>query len=479
MSDRRFLTSLVNSYLVYRVQENLETAQNVVDVPRNSPGKYTLQSERRRMSSDRFDNLFARQNFPALAQDFNGRPAIFFDGPGGTQVCRQAITAVTDYYETRCANGGGTFETSRRTDETTLAARQAVADLLNAPSPDNIVFGANMTTLTFQLARAFADTIRPGDEIVVTNLDHDANVTPWTDLERRGAVVRIVDIDPETCTLDPRAFEPVLTARTRLVAFSHASNAVGTIPDVAAITRMAHAAGALVYIDAVQYVPHGPVDVQALDCDFLSCSAYKFFGPHVGVLYGKLEHLTNLKPYKVRPASDRVPWRWETGTSNYEGLAGVHGAIGYFSEIADRCGSPFRSEYKAVGFTGRRLKLKMAMRAIKEYEMTLANKLLNGLEAVHGVRLYGITDRARLSERGATVAFTLEGWKPRDVAASLAERGIFCWSGNYYALRLMERLDLEPDGAVRIGLVHYNTVEEIAALVEALCDITGSRAPGL
>ncbi len=414
-----------------------------------------------------------RSNFPALSREFNGRPALFFDGPGGTQVCRQSIAAIADYLENRCANAGGVFETSRRTDETVLSARQAMADLLNASGPENIVFGGNMTTLTFHLAHSIAETIRPGDEIVVTNLDHDANVTPWTDLARRGAVIQTVDFDASDCTLDPGAFDAVLSDRTRLVAVTHASNAVGTIPDVAEITRRAHRAGALVFVDAVQYVPHGPVDVRALDCDFLACSAYKFFGPHVGVLFGKLEHLERFTPYKVRPAPNVVPWRWETGTPNYEGIAGVRGAIDYFEEIGERFGTPLNGA-SAPEYTGRRRTLKAAMRTISAYEATLAGRLLDGLETIPGLRIYGLTDRSRLAERGATIAFTLPGHKPLEIAAQLATRGIFCWSGNYYALRLMERLGLDPDGAVRVGLVHYNTFEEIDALIAALCQIEAS-----
>ncbi|HLJ57131.1 MAG TPA: aminotransferase class V-fold PLP-dependent enzyme, partial [Chthonomonadaceae bacterium] len=408
-----------------------------------------------------------------------------------TQVCRQSIAATADYSANRCANGGGAFETSRRTDATAMAAREAVADLLNAPSPETIVFGANMTTLTFALARSFADTIRPGDEIVVTSLDHDANVTPWTDLARRGAVVRTVDFDPSDCALDPAAFDGVLSDRTRLVAVTHASNAVGTVTDVAEITRRAHRAGALVFVDAVQYVPHGPVDVQALGCDFLACSAYKFFGPHVGILYGKAEHLEALTPYKVRPAPNARPSRWETGTPNYEGLAGVSGAIEYLASVGERHraassdaarshdgshgGAPadehddaFTNGERIGGHAGRRRTLKRAMRTIQAYEQALAGSLLDALDSVPGLRIYGIADRSRLRERGATVAFTLQGRRPREVAAQLGDRNIFCWSGNYYALRLMERLGLEPDGAVRVGLAHYNAASEIETLAEAL-----------
>jgi cysteine desulfurase family protein (TIGR01976 family) len=423
------------------------------------------------MGSTDYDVEWVRSRFPALSKPVNGRPPIFFDGPGGTQVCRHCIDATMDYFENRCANGGGTFETSLRTDETARDARSAMADLLNAPGPDNIVFGANMTTLTLHLARSLADTIEPGDEIVVTNLDHDANVTPWTDLERRGAAIRVADIDPADCTLDPSAFDSLLSERTRLVAVTHASNAVGTVPDVAEIVRRSHAAGALVFVDAVQYVPHGPVDVQALDCDFLACSAYKFFGPHVGVLYGKAEHLDRLTPCKVRPAPSAAPGRWETGTPNYEGLAGVGGAVRHFEEIGERFGGTLGAADGGSAYAGRRLALKRSMAAIHRYESSLARALLDALEPIPGLRIFGITDRSRLDERGATVAFTMNGRAPREIAAALAARGIYCWSGNYYALRLMERLGLEPNGAVRVGLTHYNTVQEIEQLREALCEI--------
>jgi len=418
--------------------------------------------------ANHFDITRARRSFPALDREYNRRRAIFFDGPGGTQVCRQSIDAMTDYMVSRCANAGGAFETSRRTDQTVLDARTAMADLLNAPSPDTIVFGANMTTLTFHLARSFAETIRPGDEIVVTTLDHDANVTPWTDLERNGAVIRVVDIDPTDCTLSPDGFDAVLTNRTRLVAVTHASNAVGTIPNVAAIIQKAHAAGAMVFVDAVQYVPHGQVDVQALDCDFLACSAYKFFGPHVGILYGKQEHLERLTPYKVRPAKDVIPWRWETGTPNYEGIAGVKGAVDYFEAIGDAAAAESPPGVDDTLYSGRRLSLKRAMRSITSYESALAEHLIQGLKSVPDLRLYGITDPRRSHERGATVAFTMKGRQPREIAEILASQGIYCWSGNYYALRLMERLCLEPEGAVRIGLVHYNTPDEIDQLIAAI-----------
>lgn len=406
-----------------------------------------------------FDPAPLRAQFPALNMAVNGRPAVFFDNPGGTQVPERVIDAVARYYRERNANAGGAFLTSRRTDETIAGARSAMADLLNAPDPSSIVFGPNMTSLTFHLARSIGDILRPGDEIVVTNLDHDANVTPWTDLQHRGAVIRTVDVRPEDCTLDMDGFRTALSERTRLVAITHASNAVGTIPDVARLTGWAHEAGALVFVDAVQYAPHGPLDVQAIDCDFLACSAYKFFGPHVGALYGKAVHLGRLTPHKVRPAKDATPYRWETGTQNHEGLAGVTAAVEYLVDIAGQEG-------------GRRERLRMSMNLIRHYEQRLSRHLLEGLHSLGDATVYGITDPGRLDERLPTVAFSWPRLSPRETVERLGEAGIFAWSGNYYAVRLMERLGLEAHGgAIRIGLTHYNTVEEVDRLIDTLARI--------
>ncbi len=421
------------------------------------------------MTQSTFDPAPLRAQFASLSLTLDGRPAVFFDNPGGTQAPEAVIEAVSDYYRRSNANVGGAFETSRRTDGVVAGARAAMADLLNAPGPETIVFGPSMTALTFHLARSLAETIRPGDEIVVTTLDHDANVTPWTDLEAAGAVVRVVDIRPEDGTLDMEGLQAALSPRTRLVAVTYASNAVGTIPDVAHVIKKVHEVGAMVFVDAVQFAPHGPVDVQALDCDFLACSAYKFFGPHMGVLYGKAEHLTRLTPHKVRPSKDAIPYRWEQGTLNHEGLAGVTAAINYLADVGERFGQPGREAWAAKGYTGRRLTLKTAMGAIREYEKTLSERLLIGLRSLGDVQIYGLTDTARLDERLPTVAFTWPRLTPRATAEHLAGHGICCWSGNYYALRLMERLGLEGHGgAVRIGLAHYNTHEEIDRLVAAL-----------
>jgi cysteine desulfurase family protein (TIGR01976 family) len=408
-----------------------------------------------------FDLTWIRAQFPALAQEVNGHPAVFFDGPGGTQVPQRVIDAVADYLIHHNANTHGAFATSRRTDETIDAARAVMADLLGCAA-DEVVFGPNMTTLTFAISRAFGRDIRPGDEIVLTRLDHDANVAPWKALEAQGAVIRMVDIDTEECTLDMADMARAIGPRTKLVAVGYASNAVGTINDVATITRMAHAVGALVYIDAVHYAPHGPIDVQALDCDFLACSPYKFFAPHMGALYGKREHLARLRPYKVRPASDDIPDRWETGTKNHEGLAGVTAAIEYLAELGQRI-KPAAT---------RRVALVQAMEAIKAYERGLSERLIAGLLAIPGLTFYGISDPARFDMRTPTVAVRLAGRTPRELAEALGRRGIFCWDGNYYAINLTERLGVEADGGMlRIGLVHYNTAEEIDRLLEALNEL--------
>lgn len=407
------------------------------------------------------DLTWIRAQFPALAQEMNGNSVVFFDGPGGTQVPQRVIDAMAEYLTFHNSNTHGAFATSRQTDATINAARAAMADFLGCDA-NEVVFGPNMTTLTFAISRAFGREIRPGDEIVVTCLDHDANVAPWQALEERGAIIRMVDIDGEDCTLDMADMARAISPRTKLVAVGYASNAVGTINDVATITRMAHDVGALVYIDAVHYAPHGPIDVRALDCDFLACSPYKFFAPHMGALYGKREHLARLHPYKVRPSTDVVPDRWETGTKNHEGLAGITAAIDYLAELGQR----------VAPAATRRAALVQAMEAIQMYERGLSQKLIAGLLAIPELTFYGISDPARFAWRTPTVAVRMARRTPRELAERLGERGIFCWDGNYYAINLTERLGVEADGGMlRIGLVHYNTAEEIDRLLEALQEI--------
>lgn len=403
-----------------------------------------------------FDVEQVRTQFPALASG-----AVFFDNPGGTQVARQVVDRMTDYLVRCNANHGGAFKTSIESDAVLEAAHAGMADLLNAASPNEIIFGQNMTTLTFTLSRALGRRLAPGDEIIVTRLDHDANISPWLlQAEDRGAVVRWVDLRPEDCTLDMADFEGQISDRTKIVACGYASNAVGTINDIRSVVQMAHAAGALCFVDAVQYAPHGPIDVQALDCDFLACSAYKFFGPHAGIVYGKYALLDGLRAYKVRPAEDKPPAKFETGTQNHEGQAGTLGALEYFEWLAEAAG---------LGGATRRERLVAALTALADYERALGGYLIEGLQTVPGLKVWGITDQQRLARRVPTVSFTLAGWHPRAVAEALAAEGIYVWDGNYYALAIMERLDLQRQGGmVRVGLAHYNTRAEVDRLVDVL-----------
>lgn len=414
-----------------------------------------------------------RRYFPSLTLDVKGKQAIYFDNPGGTQVAQQVIDAMVSYFREANANSHGAFLTSLRTDQVIAAARTAMADFLHAASPNEIVFGPNMTTLTFAFSRAIGKTLQPGDEIVVTILDHDANVAPWLALQERGVVVRTVDVRTEDLTLDMKDMREKITERTRVVAVGYASNAVGTINDVATITRWAREVGSLVWIDAVQFAPHGPIDVQALNADFLVCSSYKFFGPHLGILYGKAEHLEKFPAYKVRPASNSIPDRWETGTQNHEGLAGLVGVIDYLAMIGREHNTMYSGWFKEYSggssFSGRQRELKIAMHAMMEYERGLSAQLLSGLREIKGLHVYGITNPQQLAWRVPTIACTMEGYTPRELAEFLASQGIFAWDGNYYALGIMERLGLEAKGgALRLGMAHYNTLNEIDRVLECL-----------
>jgi len=411
-----------------------------------------------------------RAEFPALQQTVSGRPIIFFDGPGGTQVHGSVIEAMSGYLTEANSNAHGAFLYSQRTDETTAAARRALADFLNAPRPDTIVFGPNMTTLTFNLSRAIGQMLATDDQILVTRLDHDANIAPWLALQERGVVVRHVDFDPADCTLDLAGLEAAITARTKLVAVGYASNAVGTINDVRQVVELAHAVGAWVYVDAVHYAPHGPIDVQAIGCDFLVCSTYKFFGPHLGVLYGRYELLEALPAYKVRPAGDRPPGKFETGTANFEALAGATAAVDYLASVGHRFGGEFAEQFP--GFEGRRRNLKAGLAAICAYERELCQRLVAGLQKIPGLRIYGITDPARFDQRVPTLSFTLQGLTPNEVARRLDAANIFVWDGNFYALAVTERLGLEDHGGlVRVGLAHYSTADEVDALLGLLADM--------
>ena len=412
-----------------------------------------------------FDIGWVREQFPSLQLKVNGQPAAFLDGPAGTQVPRQVMDAVQRYFLEQNANTYGAFLTSRRTNEVIASARSAMAEFCNC-SPDEVVFGQNMTTITLGLARAIGRELEPGDEILLTVLDHDANFSPWRVLEEKGVVIRKVDIRESDCTLDLDDLKSKLNAKTRLVAVGYASNAVGTINPVVEITKLAHSVGAMIYVDAVHYAPHGSIDVQALDCDFLVCSPYKFFGPHLGTLYGKKVHLERFKPYKVRPATDVVPECWETGTQVQELIAGITAAVDYIAELGRRCDPAAKTRREA---------LLAAYRSTVAYERSLLTRLIAGLLAIPGLQFFGISDPGRFAERCSTVSFRLAAGTPTDAATFLGERGIFTWDGNFYALNLTERLGVEKLGGVlRVGLVHYNTANDVDRLLRALREFAAS-----
>ena len=397
-----------------------------------------------------------RAKFPALALRVDGRPVVYLDNPAGTQVPQRVIDRTAEYWRTMNANHGGVFSTSARSDELIDEVRRAAAAFLNARSPEEVVFGPNMTTLTFAVSRAIGRELQPGDEIVVTRLEHDANVSPWLALQERGAVVKFADIRMPECTLDMDDLQRQIGPRTRLVAVTHASNAVGTIPDLAAISRAAHDVGAWMWVDAVHYGPHGPIDVQAINCDFLVCSSYKFYGPHQGLLYGRRELLERLHPYKVRPASDQGPGRWETGTQNHECLAGMLGAFEYLAELggADHVD---------------RAALTAAMQRVSRHERALAARLIDGLRRIPGIQIYGITDFDQLERRAPTVSLTWPPHRPESLARWLAANQVFTWHGDHYATELINRLGLrDQGGTLRIGIAHYNTASEVDLVLELL-----------
>lgn len=402
-----------------------------------------------------------RRQFPALSRRVGERPAVFFDGPGGTQTPQRVIEAVGHYLGHTNANHGGLFATARESDQLLASAHLGLADFLGADGPDCIIFGQNMTSLTFALSRALARTWNKGDEIVVTRLDHDANVSPWVLAARdAGAVVRFAPLNDEDCTLNLDALRGLLNERTRLVAVGCASNAVGTINPVRDIADWAHRAGALVFLDAVHFAPHGLIDVQALGCDFLACSTYKFFGPHLGVLWGRRSLLETIEAYKVRPAASTLPDKWMTGTQSHEAIAGALAAVEYLADLG--------RTLTGNDALDRRAALREAYREIGVYERELVSRLLAGLDQLSAVKVWGITDLERLQERVATVSFTHERFSPAEMAEQLARAGFFTWHGNYYALELTEALGLEPEGMLRVGMVHYNTLTEVERLLEAL-----------
>jgi cysteine desulfurase family protein (TIGR01976 family) len=416
-----------------------------------------------------FDVEALRRRFPGLSIEQDGRPIALFDGPGGTQVPQSVIDAVTAYYRSSNANTDGAFLTSSRSDEILAEAHAAMAEMLGAADASEIKFGANMTSLTFHVSRSIAATMAPGDEIVVTGLDHHGNVDPWLRIAAdRGLTVRTWEPRLDDCTLDLADLDGLLGPRTKLVAVGWASNAVGTINPVAEVVRRAHAAGAWTYVDAVHAAPHLPIDVRALGTDFLACSTYKFFGPHEGVLYGRRDILDALPTYKLTPAHDR----FETGTQNHEGLAGVIAAVDYLADVGVSHGGA--SSSASLG-----QRVRAAMTAIRGYEMGLYRRLVDGLETIDGLSLYGITDRDRFSDRTPTAALTIDGHSPRAISEALGRDGIATWDGDFYATGLIERLGLATSGGVvRIGLTHYNTAEEVDRVVASIAGVAEATPVG-
>ena len=407
-----------------------------------------------------------RDCFPSLERTVGGRKAIFFDGPGGSQVPSSVTEAMSDYLLRSNANTGMSFETSLETDVLISETLQSCADFIGCADPTEIVFGQNMTSLNFQLASALSRTWEPGDEVVVTRLDHDGNVGPWSlAAEWSGATLRKIGIRPEDCTLDMESAHETITERTVLVAVGAASNLSGTINDVKRIIEIAHGFGAEVVVDAVHYAPHSLIDVSDLECDFLLCSPYKFFGPHQGILWGKKDRLEELPVAKLRVATEELPFRWMTGTQSHEGMAGTKAAIEHIAWIGrENSGNPELS---------RRDALIEAYDAIEQYERGLFLRMLEGLEGIEGVKIWGITEPNRISERAPTVSFTHPSLSAKEIGRRLAERGVFVWAGNFYALELTEALGLEPEGVLRAGLLHYNSLEEVDYFVESVAEILG------
>jgi cysteine desulfurase family protein (TIGR01976 family) len=413
-----------------------------------------------------------RDHFPSLGRAIDGAPVAYLDGPGGTQVPRECISAMTDYLERSNANHGGAFVASVETDAMLAEVHAAAADFLGAADPDEIVFGPNMTTLTFAVSRAIGRELTAGDEIVVTRLDHDANIAPWLAVAaERGATVRWLELAEDRATLDLDGLDTVIGPRTRVVAVGMASNALGTITDVARVVSAARSIGAITYVDAVHAAPHLPIDVRALGADLLVTSPYKFFAPHLGMLHGRRELLERLAAYRVRPAGAELPGKWEVGTQSHESLAGLLGTFGYLERVGTVYG-------RAEADAGRRGRLRAAMSTIRAHERSLAAGTLERLGAVRGLRVHGITDPSRPDERVPTFSFTLAGHHPRAIAKHLARRSISTWDGDFYAWELVRALGLDGDGGLlRIGLVHYNTLDEVDRLVEALDELSGARSP--
>lgn len=409
-----------------------------------------------------------RDQFPSLKRMENGEPAIFFDGPAGTQVPQRVIDGISDYLIHCNANHEGLFGTSVQSDELLHEAHQAFADFVNANHADEISFGQNMTSLTFALSRSISKNWKPGDEIIVTRLDHDANISPWVlAAEDAGVTVHYVPFKQDDYTLDTDHLYSLLSDKTQLVAVGCASNATGGINPVKEICAKAKEVNALTFLDAVHFGPHGLIDVQEFGCDFLACSAYKFFGPHVGILWGREELMSSLKAYKVRPASDAIPGKWMTGTQNHECIAGALQSVDYLADLGRTISG--NQQLK------RRGALEVAFSAINSYEQHLGKYMTERLLGIPGLKIWGIDDVDRVSQRFPTFSITINGVKTTDIARDLAGRGIYVWHGNYYALQFTESCGLEPEGMVRIGLVHYNTTEEVDRLIRELVVIASPQ----
>jgi cysteine desulfurase family protein (TIGR01976 family) len=408
-----------------------------------------------------YDIERVRSAFPSLSETDGGQPRIYFDNPGGTQICQRSIDRMNEYLVRANTNTHGPFRTSRMTDEIIHETHAALADFVGADDPGEIVFGQNMTTITLHLSRSLAHLLNEGDEVVVTRMDHDANISPWLLVARdRGCTVRWIDFDPQTYRYDEASVDAAITEKTRIVAVGYASNAIGTVNDVASVAEKAHAVGALVFVDAVQFAPHFVMDVKAIGCDMLACSPYKFYGPHQGMAWARRDLLKSLSPYKVRPADDTLPSRFETGTQSHEGMAATLGAVEHFEWMGTTMGA---------GGTTRRERLVSGMEVLIDYERDLTRHLISGLQAIPGVTVHGLTLEEDLTDRVPTVGMVKEGSDPDSLARRLAEANIFTWPGHYYAIEVIERLGLSASGGMlRIGLGQYNTVEEINRLLNVL-----------
>jgi cysteine desulfurase family protein (TIGR01976 family) len=405
---------------------------------------------------------FVRSQFPSLERVVNGHPVIYLDGPAGTQVPQSVVDRIAQCMLHHNANRSGRFATSREVDALMQHSHEVFASFLNAPEPESIAFGPNMTSLTFQISRALAQEWKPGDRILVSNLDHDANYSPWVLAARdAGAEVLTIAIDRRDATLDLTSLDGLLNERTRLVAVTAASNAVGSLTPIREIAKRVHAVGAELFVDAVHYAPHRSIDVVDWNCDFLVCSAYKFFGPHIGVLYGKKSRMQSLQPYKLRPAPDSLPGRWMTGTQNHACIAGAAASVEYMASLSSHDAQK----------TSLRNRLVDAMDWICEYESQLVARLIDGLVAIPSLKFFGIIESERLHERAPTVAFQLDGINSIDVTEQLGAEGIFAWHGNYYALPLTTALRTEPAGMVRLGCMHTNTLAEIERTIEIVSRI--------